>query len=62
MKLSVAGKVALQALTMLGSYSLVKAQTCTNDATFVCGVEAVCYSRWELLQTVEDRKGLAAEY
>jgi hypothetical protein len=45
MKLSVAGKVALQALTMLGSYSLVKAQTCTNDATFVCGVEAVCYSR-----------------
>jgi hypothetical protein len=32
MKLSVAGKVAIQALTMLGSYSLVKAQTCTDLA------------------------------
>jgi hypothetical protein len=37
MKLSVAGKVAIQALTMLGISSLAKAQTCTDDASFVCG-------------------------
>jgi hypothetical protein len=37
MKLSAAGKVAIQALMMLGISSLIKAQTCTDDASFVCG-------------------------
>jgi hypothetical protein len=37
MKLSIACKAAIQALTMLGISRLVKAQTCTDDASFVCG-------------------------
>jgi hypothetical protein len=37
MKLSVACRVAIQALTLLGISRLVKAQTCADDANFVCG-------------------------
>jgi hypothetical protein len=38
MNFSVAGQVAIQALTMLGSSGLsIKAQTCADDVSFVCG-------------------------